>query len=60
MNLKSIIKNFSINFKTVNCPKCKEPQPKIRKPQGMNEILWGGWTCKLCGCKMNKYGKERD
>ena len=60
MNLKSLINNFGINLKTVNCPKCKEEQPKIRKPRGMKEILWGGFTCKSCGCKMDKYGKERD
>ncbi|WP_298420294.1 hypothetical protein [uncultured Kordia sp.] len=48
-----------INTKTVNCPKCREEQPKIRKPKGWYEILWGGNTCKNCGCKMDRFGKER-
>jgi len=57
MSLK--IKDFGINLKTVNCPKCKTEQPKIRKPKGWKEILFGGNTCEKCGCRMDKYGKER-
>ena len=53
------IKDFGINLKTVNCPKCNTEQPKIRKPEGWIEILSGGNTCENCGCKMDKYGKER-
>ena len=50
---------FGINLESVNCPQCGEEQSKIRKPKGWNEILWGGSTCKNCGCKMDKFGKER-
>ncbi len=50
---------MSINLNTVYCPVCKKQQPKIRKPKGWKEILWGGYTCENCGCKMDKYGKER-
>ncbi|WP_034058857.1 hypothetical protein [Lacinutrix jangbogonensis] len=31
----------------------------IRKPKGWQEILWGGNTCKICGCKMDKHGNKR-
>lgn len=53
------IKKFGVNLKTVNCPECQTAQPKVRKPKGLYEILWGGSTCKNCGCKMDKYGKKR-
>ena len=53
------LEDFGLNFKGVQCPKCGAKQPKIRKPKGWKEILWGGNTCKNCGCKMDKYGRER-
>jgi len=52
-------KDFGINLRTVHCPKCETEQPKIRKPKGWKEILWGGYSCANCGCKMDKYGTER-
>lgn len=52
-------KLLAINLKKVNCPKCNLEQPKIRKPKGLKEILWGGNTCTNCGCKMDKHGKKR-
>ncbi len=52
------LKDFGVNLKSVNCPRCKALQSKIRKPKGWREILWGGYTCKNCGCKMDKYGVE--
>lgn len=58
----SIFKHFKfkINLKTTHCPKCNEIQPKVRKPKGWHEIIWGGITCKNCGCKMDRFGKERE
>jgi hypothetical protein len=41
------------------CPRCGAPMPMIRKPTSTEEAMWGGWTCKKCGCKVDKYGKER-
>lgn len=51
--------DFGINFKKVKCPKCNSVQPRLRKPSSLTEALWGGYTCKECGCKMDKYGVER-
>ncbi|WP_430408948.1 hypothetical protein [Kordia sp.] len=48
-----------MNFKPINCPKCNLAQPRIRKPKGWKEILWGGNTCENCSCKMDRLGKER-
>ncbi len=42
-----------------NCPRCGTALPMMRKPASKDEALWGGWTCPKCGCKVDKYGKER-
>jgi len=42
------------------CPRCAEPLSTIRKVSSFREVLWGGWTCPNCGCKVDRYGKERD
>jgi RNase P subunit RPR2 len=49
---------FGVNLKRVKCPNCNTKQPIIRKPQTERQLLYGGWTCKKCGCEMDKYGKE--
>ena len=54
-----MIKNLKINLAKVYCPKCKHEQPKVRKPNGLKDALWGGFTCSNCNCKMDKFGKER-
>jgi hypothetical protein len=41
------------------CPRCAEPLPTIRKATSWREALWGGWTCQNCGCKVDRYGRER-
>jgi hypothetical protein len=46
-------------FKGTKCPRCESPLPMIRKPSSTDEAMWGGWTCPSCGCKVDKYGKER-
>ncbi|MFT4521685.1 MAG: hypothetical protein ACI8ZN_000622 [Bacteroidia bacterium] len=50
---------WGVNLKKVNCPKCGEEQPKVRRPKGWTEFLWGGSTFAKCGCKMDKFGVER-
>lgn len=57
MNTK---KNFGINLKGVTCPKCGLEQPNVRIPKSWKEAIWGRYTCSNCGCKMDKYGKERE
>jgi hypothetical protein len=49
---------WGINLSKVFCPKCAEPMPMIRKPKNERQALWGGWTCRKCGCEMDKYGVE--
>jgi len=42
----------------IHCPRCGTRLPAIRKPSSTEEMLWGGWTCPNCGCKVDKYGQE--
>ena len=49
---------FGINLEKVYCPKCNEQMPAVRIPENIHQLMWGGWTCPNCGCKMNKYGEE--
>lgn len=49
---------MGINLSSVKCPKCGRRMPMIRRPANQTQALWGGWTCKHCGCEMDKYGVE--
>lgn len=51
---------WGINFKGLaglQCPRCREPLPVIRVPKSLRETLWGGCTCKKCGCQVDKWGE---
>jgi hypothetical protein len=41
-----------------NCPDCGETQPRIRWPASARQALRGGWTCRRCGCEMDRVGKK--
>jgi hypothetical protein len=51
---------WGISLSRKSCPRCGTPMPIIRKPASKEEILWGGWTCRKCGARLDKYGRERD
>jgi hypothetical protein len=38
--------------------RCGTALPMIRKPTSAEQMMWGGWTCPHCGCKVDKYGRE--
>jgi len=50
---------WGVNIHKTDCPKCGQPLPRIRKPTDLQEFLWGGSTCKNCGAKVDKWGRER-
>lgn len=55
----TIVKNkWGINTDSVLCARCKTPLPQSRKPQNLQEALWGGWTCPACGARLDKWGRE--
>jgi hypothetical protein len=43
----------------IRCPACDTPQPFIRKPTSVRQALFGGYTCKACGCEIDKYGRAQ-
>jgi transposase-like protein len=49
---------FLINIDKVLCPKCGAKQPLLRIPKNSREFFKGGWTCKKCGCEMDRFGRE--
>jgi hypothetical protein len=49
--------DWGINLEAVHCPKCGGQMPALRVPDGLHQLMWGGWTCPHCGCRMDKWGK---
>ena len=41
------------------CPRCASRLSKDREAASFWEAVSGGWTCQKCGCKIDKYGRER-
>lgn len=53
------VSKLGINLEQVQCPGCGEQLPSIRMPKHWHELMWGGWTCPNCGCRMDKWGKAQ-
>jgi len=49
---------WAVHLKGLNCPRCGNRLPAIRIPRTRQQRLWGGWTCKRCGCEVDKFGTE--
>ncbi len=47
---------FGINISPLQCPKCGQQAPSIRKPKNIGQALWGGFTCNKCGAEIDKWG----
>ena len=50
---------WGINSRRMACPRCATKAPPFRIPSSLTELLWGGFTCRHCGCKVDKWGVER-
>ena len=48
---------WGVNTKPIECPRCGELAPLVRKPANRRQMLWGGATCKECGQEYDKWGK---
>jgi|GEM_PF-991930 len=46
-----------LNLEGVRCPECDELMPALRVPESLHQLMWGGWACPKCGCRMDKWGK---
>jgi hypothetical protein len=51
---------WGLNLEQVQCPKCAAALPMLRDPSSMEELLWGGWTCPSCGCRLDKWGRATE
>ena len=40
-----------------SCSECGTPIPAVRQPKNWREALWGGWTCRNCGCEFDRWGR---
>ncbi|SRR6266498_1550095 len=41
-----------------NCPRCGSPLPRFRIPTSVPQLMYGGSTCKQCGCEVDSTGRE--
>lgn len=53
----SVRNRWGINFKAGHCPHCETPALGGRMPKTLREFLWGGWTCRSCGTRIDKWGR---
>jgi hypothetical protein len=55
----TVVKNrWGVNLEPVHCPRCNATPLRVRVPQSFNQFLWGGRTCRGCGCEIDKWGRE--
>jgi hypothetical protein len=40
------------------CPQCTTPFPRLRWPVNRRQALWGGNTCRRCGCEIDRWGRR--
>lgn len=45
--------------KPVTCGKCGREQPKVRTPNSMDQMMWGGTTCIACGAELDARGRVK-
>jgi len=49
---------WDINLDEVKCPECGSKQPALRIPKNLEQLIFGGWSCENCSCKMDKHGNK--
>jgi hypothetical protein len=40
------------------CPHCNSPVPFLRRSWSLRQILWGGYTCLVCGSEFDSWGGD--
>src|SRR4051812_48457655 len=51
---------WGLHIQPTLCPRCDQPAPVIRLPGNWRQALWGGNTCRRCGCAYDEWGKPID
>ena len=41
-----------------DCPRCGSPLPRFRIPTSVPQLMYGGSTCKQCGCEVDSTGHD--
>jgi len=49
---------WDINLDKVECPECGSKQPALRIAKNLEQLMFGGWSCEICSCKMDKHGNK--
>jgi hypothetical protein len=49
---------WGMNFRRVRCPICSARLPLVRRPQNKRQFMLGGWTCRMCGTEVDKWGNR--
>ena len=51
---------WDINLDKVECPECGAKQPMLKIPENLKQLMFGGWNCEKCSCKMDKHGNKKE
>jgi hypothetical protein len=51
---------WGINLHRVSCPTCGSALPILRIPASAEEARMGGWTCRQCRTRVDKWGRKLD
>ena len=56
----TIVRNrWGINFNAIQCARCGTPSREgVRWPKSFHQLMWGGWTCRVCDTQNDKWGRE--
>jgi hypothetical protein len=50
---------WGINLERIRCAVCGNAAfSKIRRPTSLQQALWGGATCPVCGTEIDKWGRR--
>jgi hypothetical protein len=41
-----------------SCPRCGSPLPRFQIPTSVPQLMYGGSTCRQCGCEVDNTGHE--
>lgn len=44
--------------RSLRCPRCKHPFPKLDNRASGVTVPTGGFTCEQCGCHMDEFGND--
>jgi hypothetical protein len=53
------VARLNAKLRELSCPGCGEPLSNSKLgPQTFKQLMWGGLTCRSCGCEVDRHGKE--